>query len=180
MGTVIAPKLLYIREKLFSAMGELTIMNSAGQVAYVCASSWAWIGESWILMQSNMRVASSRRKLLAPRPTWHVETPDGPLFLRRKVLSLRRHVSVQGGPYDGAELTGTLFDLSFVLTYQGQALARATGEFPSLRDSHVIEVFDPSAELLAVILMVNVMIARRNRMGAASDMTPGQNTGINI
>ena len=180
MANAAAPKLLYIREKLFSALGKLTISDSAGQVAYVCASSWNWIGESWVLERGDMHIASSRRKLWHLRPTWQVETPDGSLILRRKVLSLRRRVSVQGGPYDGAELTGNFFDQSFVLTYHGQVLARAAGKILSLRDCHVIEVLDPDAELLVVILMANVMVARRTRTGAAADVPPGQNPGIGM
>lgn len=180
MANTVAPKRLYIREKLLSALGKLTVSDSAGQVEYVCASRWTWIGESWVLNRSDVRVASSERKLWTLRPTWQVDTPEGPLILRRKVLSLRRRVCVQGGSYDGAELTGTLFDLSFVLTYQGQVLARAAGKVFSMRDCHVIEVVDPAAELLVVILMANVMIDRRARSGAAADVPPGQRAGISM
>lgn len=180
MANTVAPRLLYIREKLFSALGKLTISNSADQLEYECATSWNWIGEGWLLKRGSIDIASSQRKLRTLRPTWHVETPEGTLILRRKVLSLRRQVSVHGGPYDGAELTGSLFDQSFVLTYQGRVLARAAGKLFSVRDCHVIEVVEPAAELLAVILMANVMVARRPRTGAAADVPPGQNPGIGM
>lgn len=109
-----------------------------------------------------------------------METIDGSLILRRRLLCLRRRVCVQGGAFDGAKPTGTLFDLSFVLTYQGQMLTIAAGKVFSLRDCHVIDVVDPAAELLVVILMANVMVARRPRTGSAVDVPLGQHPGIGM
>ena len=174
MEDAVTPRRLHITEKLLSMLGKLVIADDSGQVLYECDSDWTWPGESWVLTRAAIPVASSRRKIFALRPTWHVATPDGPLVLRRHPWSWHRRVSVQGGPYDGAELTGNLLDLTFALTHHGRVLARARGKLLSLRDRHDIDVLDPGAELLTVILMANVMIARRVRQTGQTDALPGQ------
>lgn len=85
-----------------------------------------------------MRAAATGWSLLSPTAAVRndpgtVQHDADAVGLRGKVLSFRRRVRVHGGHYDSAELTGTLFDLSFVLSCQGQVLARAAGKVFSLR-----------------------------------------------
>ena len=172
MTDPVPPSTLHITEKLLSVLGKLRIADDSGKVLYECASQWAWIGQSWVLTRDQRQEAFCRRKLWALTPTWTVQAGDERFILRRHLWSLRRRVSVHGGRFDGAELTGNLFDLKFSLTWQGRTLARARGKLLSLRDRHDIDVLDPAAELLTVILMANLMIDRRTEQGHQA-ATPG-------
>jgi uncharacterized protein YxjI len=105
-------------------------------------------------------------------PTWNVSTDAGRFTLRGKLWAWRRHITVHGGRFDGAVLTGALLDMNFELSRQGQVLAPAQAELLTLRTRHSIELLDdaPDTELLTAITMTNLMMQKDDakKLAAAS------------
>jgi uncharacterized protein YxjI len=87
----------------------------------------------------------------------------GRFVVRRPRFAWRRRYRVDGGPFDGARLAGSAFDLTFALGDHRGALARARGRVLTLRDTHEIEILraEPAAERFVAIMLVIVQVARR-------------------
>lgn len=163
MSDLATTRILSITEKLLSWPGRLIVADGKGEPLYECVSHWNFFLPSWTLRQNGQDLATCRSTFLSFGRTWTVHTPQERYQLRRPIWSWRRRIEVEGGPFDGAELNGNLWDRSFELTYQNRILARARGKILTLRDRHEIEVLDPSleAELLTVIMMAQVLIEKR-------------------
>lgn len=161
-------RILSITEKLLSLRGRLDVTDGQGRLLYECVSNWNFLMPSWTLLQDGRELAVCRRKFLAFGWTWTVQTLHERYQLRRALWSLRRRIHVDGGAFDGAELSGNLWDLSFELTWRNQVLARAQGKLLTLRDRHNIALLDPSpeAELLTVIVMAQLLIEKRSEQSA--------------
>ncbi|MFL6708544.1 MAG: hypothetical protein ACJ8HI_10085 [Massilia sp.] len=168
MSDLTPPRVLSITEKLLSWPGRLTVTDGDGQPLYECLSNWNFLLPSWTLRQAGNDLAVCRCKFLSFGRTWVVQTSQERYQLTRPLWSWRRRVLVEGGAFDGAELSGNVWDLSFKLTYHNRILARARGKILTLRDRHQIEVLDPSAEaeLLTVIMMAQVLIEKRSEQSA--------------
>lgn len=157
-----ASRTLHIARKLLSLWGKFHITDGAGTVLYECTSKWAWFNPPWTLTRDGKEVAVFKRKLWAFASTWNVETEDNSFTLRSKLWTFRRQISVQGGAFDGAVLTGNLFDMKFELTWHGQVLAKAHGKVLSFRARHDIVLLEsaPQVELFTAILMANLLVEK--------------------
>lgn len=165
---------LHIFRKLMAWRGHFHLCDSDGAILYECVAKWGWLNPPWMLTQNGMEVAVFKRKLWTWGSTWDVSMGEESFQLRRKLLTLRRHVVVQGGPFDGAVLTGSLFDRQFEVTWRERVLARAQSKFLTIRERHDIEVLDnsPQAVLFTAVLMANLLMekgAERDSDGGRAD-----------
>lgn len=155
--------LLTITNKLFSLRGSMSINDEAGKPLYDAKGEFAFFAPTWRIYQSENEVASIRRELFAWAPTWHVGGSLGAFQIKRKLWSWVRQYHIVGGPFDGAEIRGNMWDLKFEITHDNKSLAHATGKILTLRDTHSIEVTndDPEATLVTVIAMVTLLMDRQ-------------------
>ena len=171
MNDIAPRKTLHIAKKLMSLLGKFQITDDDDNILYECSAQWGWLRRPWRITRNGVEVAVVTQKLWSLVPKWNVETSEESFRLRGKFWSWRRHITVQGGRFDGAELKGGLFDMNFELSWRGQALARAEAKILTLRTRHSIELLDgsPHAELLTAILMTTLMMQKgeENHMGAA-------------
>jgi hypothetical protein len=100
------------------------ITDTTGAVLYECIGKWGWFNPPWILLKEGREVAVFRRKAWSLAPTWDVRSDAGDFRLRSELFSFRQRVMVQGGPFDGAELAGSLSGMRFELTRAGDLLRR--------------------------------------------------------
>jgi len=151
---------LCVSEKLLSLKERFHITDEAGRVLYECTWMFAGIKPRWKLWQAGREVAEFRKKYFTWAPTWRVTTIHGDFRLRRRLFSLRRRVIVEGGPHDGAELTGGLFGMTFRLTLRGETIAEGHRELISLRDRHHADLLKetPEAELLTALLLAHLLV----------------------
>ena len=154
---------LSIASKLLSLKDRFQIADAHGKTVFDCTWRFSLLRTPWVLERNGQRVAVWRRKLWAFASTWTVESDHGNYRIRRKVFSFRRVLQVRGGPLDGAELVGSVFDRRFTLRRDGVTLAKAREEWVSLRDRYDIDIVDerPEVELLTAVLMAQLLIEKR-------------------
>lgn len=157
------PVTLHIFRKLMSWRGRFHICDSDGMMLYECVGKWGWFNPPWVLTRDGLEVAVFKRKLWTWLSTWNVSMGEDSFQLRRKSWTLRRHILIEGGSFDGAVMTGSLFDRQFEVTWRGRVLARAQGKFLTLRERHDIEVLDhsPQAVLFIAVLMANLLMEKQ-------------------
>jgi uncharacterized protein YxjI len=157
------PRILTVDRKLFSWWRQVhRVLDERGHALYEMSWRWGWPARTWVVRREGRPVATMRRKLLAFAPTWIVEAAGARFRLRRQLLALRRRTRVVGGPFDGAELTGSLLGLSFRLERGGRVVARARERLLTLRERHDVELVDdtPDNELLAALAMLNLLLQK--------------------
>jgi len=128
----------------------------------------------WTLTRDGTQVAEFRRAILSWAPTWKVTSVYGDYRLRQK-LSVLRRVIVQGGSFDGAELTGTLLNMDFNVTFREGKIARAQRRLFLDRARTFIDLVEetPEAEILTVVLMANHLV-EQTREGTEEGFTHNQ------
>jgi len=107
-------------------------------------------------------VAIFRRKIFSFSPTWLVSVDGCDFRLRKKLFTFRRRLVVEDGPFDGAELTGGLFDMGFDLVHNDESLARAHAKVFTIRERLAIELVNdaPEVELLTALMMANLLVQK--------------------
>jgi uncharacterized protein YxjI len=162
------PRLLTVAQKLLSLKERFQIYDDSDQVVFDCTWRFAWINARWVLTREGREVAAFRKRVWSVGAKWDVQSELGEFLMRRKIFSFRRRIFVEGGPLDGAEFTGGLFDLSFALEHQGATLAKAHAKILTLRERHLVEVLDdrPEVELLTAILMTCLLVEKHQERAA--------------
>lgn len=161
--TLACPRTLTVANKLLSLRGEISIGDASGERAYVAKGQFSFF-PTWRVYRGGVEVARIRRKVLAIRPTWLVNTDANRFQIKRKLLALRRRYYAVGGAHDGATLTGNIFDLSFDVRLADRSIARASGRILTLRDTHSVQVLGETAEdeLFVVAAMLVLQLERRD------------------
>ena len=72
---------------------------------------------------------------------------------------------VKGGPFHGAQVSGNLWDVKFMIALDETLVARANKALISLRDTHAIEVVqdDDASELLSVVAMIVILLHNKQK-----------------
>lgn len=168
------PRLLTVAQKLLSLKERFQIYDDGDQVVFDCSWRFAWINARWVLTREGRDVAVFRKRVWSIGSKWDVQSDLGDFLMRRKILSFRRRIFVEGGPLDGAEFSGGLFDLSFVLEHKDAMLAKAHAKILTLRERHVVEVLDdrPEAELLTAILMTCLLVEKHQERATRAAANP--------
>lgn len=168
--TLDSTRTLTLANKLLSLRGEISIGDAGGNPAYVAKGQFSFF-PTWRVYSGGSEVAWVRRKVLAIRPTWLVNIGGSDFQIRRKLLAFRRSYYAVGGAYDGATLTGNLFDLSFQVRAEDRTLARASGRILTLRDTHSVQVLSgaPEDELFVVAAMLVLQLERRDEANRRSN-----------
>lgn len=140
---------------------ELVVSGPAGDT--VLTGSWTpGLPPTWTVRRDGEIVATLRCRIFATRRTCIVHA-GGETFAFRNRWSFSRRVEVQGGPFDGATLSGNLSDLKFRLEHRGRLLAEAEGRLVSLHDAHIVRMSqtdDPAVSQLAALMMIDLMIQK--------------------
>jgi len=159
------PQVLSVANKLLSLRGAIRITDENDNLAFEAKGEFALFSPTWTICLGDAIVATARRRIFALRHTWDVTGQLGAFVIKEKILSFTRKMYVQGGPYDGAEISGNIFDLRFSLERaDGAVLAKAAGKILTLRDRHNIELMsqDESDRLFTVISMVVLQLPRKS------------------
>lgn len=160
---------LTLANALLSLRGRIHINDGAGNARYEARGEFALFSPTWRLLQGERVVGTLRRRLLSFRPHFDA-TLDGESFaVVGRLFSFRRHYRVRGGRWDGATLTGNLWDRRFCIQRGGQVLADAQGRWLSLRDTHQVQVHSDEAadERFVALCLVLVMMEKANSNAAA-------------
>jgi len=138
------------------------ITDETGELRYTAARKPGLLSGTWALRRGADTIALFRRKATMFRWVGIVEM-DGTQFLLKNRLGFSRIVEVQGGPFDGAVLTGNFFDQKFRLEHRGVLLAEGRGKLLATRDRFVVRMTrgdDPAAEALAAVMILDTLIER--------------------
>ncbi|UUI59057.1 hypothetical protein [Aeromonas salmonicida] len=164
-------KLLSINNKLRSLRGRLTITDESDEVAYDAQGEFSLFSLTWRLAKSGKEIATIRKKAFSWSPTWIINGELGAFIIRREIWSWVRCYRIIGGPFDGAEVAGNIWDMKFTISHHDQLIARAKGMILSLRDRHNIEVLqaDPASESFTAIAMVTLQMDRRDENSNRND-----------
>jgi len=162
-------RVLILKNKLRSLLGQIDVLTEDGRPAYRAVSEWRWGSARWRLFQGETEVAVLQRPWFAWTSVWQVSGALGSLAIERKQWSMKRHYTVRGGSVDGTVIRGNLWDRSFVIDAPTGTLARAGNALLSLRDQHQVEILDEQAELLSVVAMVVIKADRNSEAAAAED-----------
>lgn len=162
---------LRIENRLLSLRGRMTVTDEGGEPAYQAAGEFAF-WPTWTITRRDGETAKLKRRAWTWLPVWQVRAASGEFVVRRRFTWFKRRYQVEGGPYDGATLSGSTFDLKFLLERHGAVLAQAAGPLLSLRDRHDILLgdSDPGLEWLTVIAMV---IVQQERQAESSQAAAG-------
>lgn len=161
---------LILANALFSLRGRVVIRDGAQQPRYEARGELALLSPTWRLLQGGQVLATLRRRLLSLRPRWEVVQGSARYRICGRLLSWRRHYTVQGGAFDGAQITGSLLDHSFRIEHHGTLLADARVRWLSLADAQQVQVHaddDASEQFVALALLV-VQLARKEERQRAS------------
>lgn len=161
---------LSVAQKLLSLKERFQIYDDSDRVLYDCTWRFAWINAKWVLTRDGREVAVFRKRVWSIGAKWDVQSDLGDFLMRRKILSWRRRIVIEGGPLDGAQFTGSLLDLSFVLEHRDATLARARAKILTLRERHLVDVLDerPEVELLTAVLMTCLLVEKHAERAQAA------------
>lgn len=141
---------------------DLAITDEAGEALYTASWRAGFPTATWTLRKGGEEVASLRREALAPLRRCVVKA-GGREFALRKMLSPSRVTRVEGGPFDGATLSGSFTGLGFRLEHDGKLVAEAKADMLSMQDRHVVRLLaadDPAAEMLTALMMIDLLIQK--------------------
>ncbi len=158
-----APRSFTIARRSWLRTG-IDVLDQDGAVQFTARWRPGLPTGTWTVKRDGRDVATLRTQALRPLRT--AVTMDRYSFEFRRRLTLAREVQVEGGPFDGATLSGNLADLSFTLSHRGVAIAEASGKFLSLHDRHGLRMLvedDPAAEALAMLLLIYLVIQKFNQ-----------------
>ncbi len=162
-------RILTMTNKLLSFRGQIDICDANGTPQYQARGELSWLRQQWRLHQRGQEVAHMQSKAFSWKPVWQISGALGDFTVRRTSFwSMRKHYTVEGGPIDGATLTGSLWDRSFAIERGGVTLARASNALLSLRDRHQVEIVQDNLELPCVIAMLVMLLDRRQEAQAAA------------
>ena len=155
---------LSVSNKLLSLRGNIRITDENVHLAFEARGEFAFFSATWRIFQDDLQVATIRRKIFSIRPTWEISGTLGEFLVKRKIFSFYRRMYVDGGPYEGATISGSLLDLGFLIEKEGLELAKASGKILTISDRHNIELLSQNAQdiLFTVIGMVVVQLDRRD------------------
>lgn len=160
------PRILSVTNKLLSLRGRIHFTDDEGAMAYEAVGELALLSPTWRIFVGTQGerppLATVRRRILAWRPTWDIDTGDGSFEIRRTLFSWTPRYRAIGGPWDGARIEGNLWQLNFTITHDGVTLATAAGKILSLRDRHRVQIFG-EGERFVVIAMLVLQLDRRER-----------------
>ena len=164
------PRQLILSNALFSLRGRVHISDGAQQPRYEARGELALFSPTWQLQQGDTVVASVRRRVLSLRPHWQVQMGAMRFAMVGRLLSWRRHYRVVGGRFDGATITGSLIDHSFVIQHNGVVLADAKVRWLSLVDAQQVRVHadDDDSEAFVALAMLVVQLARNSERRRSS------------
>jgi uncharacterized protein YxjI len=157
-------KILCVANKLLSLRGAIQITGENDSLAYEAKGEFALFSPTWTIFQGDVQLATVRRRIFAWRQSWEVKGVLGEFMLKRKILSFTRQMYVQGGPYEGAAISGNIFDLRFsIAKADGKVLGKAAGKMLSFRDRHNVELVSQAEDdvTFTVIAMVVLQLARK-------------------
>jgi uncharacterized protein YxjI len=151
---------LTFARKLMSLKDRVTVADASGAQLYEASWSFGFPTRTWEISNGSGVIASFRRRLFALTPRWDVDAPAGAYVLRKPWFSFLRHMRVVGGPFDGVEMTGGLFQMNYKIEQGSRLLARADTKILTFRDQHdcVIMEDTPGIEELCVVLVLNLMV----------------------
>jgi uncharacterized protein YxjI len=158
------PKFLSVANKLLSLRGAIRITDENDSLAYEAKGEFALFAPTWTFFQGDFQVATVRRRIFAWRQSWEVNGVLGEFLIKRKILSFTRQMYVEGGPYEGATISGNIFDQRFsVAKADGTVLGKAAGKILTFRDRHNVELLSQAADdvTFTVIAMVVLQLARK-------------------
>ena len=159
------PRYLSVTNKLLTLRGAIRVTDENDDLAYEAKGEFALLSPTWTLFQGDVQVATFRRRIFAWRQTWEVTAVLGDFLIKRKLLSFTRQMYVEGGTYDGATISGNIFDLRFsVATADGTVLGKAAGKILTLRDRHNVELLSQNQDdvIFTVVAMVVLQLARNS------------------
>ena len=138
---------------------NLLITDADGRALYTTIWRTTFPVATWSLKRDDQVIATLRRKALALPRTCRV-TMGGTEFVLKNRISVSRRIEVEGGPFDGAVLTGNLSDLNFRLEHQGDQIAAAEGKTFSMHNRYIIHLLkdDPAAEVLTALMLVDLLV----------------------
>ena len=148
-------KNFYIRNKLLSLRGKISVTDSNGEEVFDAKGQFAF-NPKWRIRRGTQEVATVQRKIFSWSPTWLIESELGDFIIRRRIFSWKRTYDIDGGLFNGTIFSGSFFDWNFDIASKGTLIAKAQKEFMSIRDSHAVEIYveTPEAELITFICMV--------------------------
>jgi uncharacterized protein YxjI len=165
--------ILSIANRLMSLRGRIDITDEHDANAYHARGEFAFLAPTWRVYRGEDAegepLALIRRKLWSWTPTWNVRMGGSDFQLKRKPWSWRRIYRAFGGAYDGAEISGNIWDMSFAITHDGGTLATAAGKLLSLRDRHRVEIPGQGEEFVVVALVVVQIDRQSDRAQSGAD-----------
>jgi uncharacterized protein YxjI len=161
------PKFLNVANKLLSLRGAITLSDEHDQQVFEAKGEFAFLSPTWRLYKGSAQVASIRKRIWAWSRTWDIESVLGDFVIKRKLWSWTPQFQVNGGSFDGAAMSGSLFDLNTEVELRGKLIAKVRGKILTLRDRHTVELLDQSDEgvLFTAIAMVVMQLDRRASSG---------------
>lgn len=155
---------LNISNKLVSIRDRMLVTDSTGHTIYEAAGDFTFFRSTWRVYKSGAEVAVIKHKILSLSSTWLVSGALGEFKLRRKIFSFTRGYRVNGGTYDGTDISGSIFGFTFKVIRKGSVIASAYDKILTLRDSYSIDVIsqNPDDELLTVIALVALRLDKQN------------------
>lgn len=164
------PKVLNVANKLLSIRGAITFRDEHDQQVFEAKGEFAFLSPTWRLYRGSTQLASIRKRIWAWSRTWDIESALGDFVIKRKLWSWSPQFHVYGGGFDGAAMSGSLFDLNAEIELRGKLIAKVQGKILTLRDRHTVELLDQSDEgvLFTTIAMV-VMQLDRNASSGGGD-----------
>lgn len=142
----------------------LHITDDANELLYTASWHVGFPTGLWTLKHKGQNIGTMRRRFFAPLRTMDVNL-SGHQFTIRRRLAIFRINEINGGPFDGATLTGRLTDLDFRIQHRGAAIAEASSKLLSLKGQHLVRlaaVDDPFAEIMTAVMMIDLLIQKHD------------------
>lgn len=142
----------------------MAVVDSDGAIAYEAGRRCLADG-AWTVRRADGAGAAIRQR--GPR-AWSVDSADAGWTLASRFRWFAVELHVDGGPFSGATLTGSIFTRAFTLARHGASLARIDGNVAFAQDAHRITMLDAgsAAEWLAVTL---ALVLVQQQAGVSAD-----------
>ena len=156
------PRRFQMREKLMSIGDDYWIEDEAGHRAFKVDGKAMHFRDTFILEDSNgHEVAKIQERKLTLRDTMEIERPQGNAHVRKRLLGIRDHFTIDLDDGPDLEAHGKVTDHEYTVERDGDTIAKVSKKWFRVRESYGIEI--EAGEDVGLMLAIAVCLDAMSR-----------------
>ena len=157
-----ASRTFQMREKLMSVGDDYWIEDESGHRAYKVDGKAMHVRDTFILEDAEGReVAKIQERKLSLRDEMEIERPSGNATVRKRLLGIRDHFTIDVDGSEDLEAHGRITDHEYSIERDGEPIAKVSKKWFRVRESYGIEI--EAGEDVGLVLAIAVCLDAMSR-----------------